>query len=384
MAKKNGKVIVRIGKTEKQAKPRAKKGTTPKQRSNAIAFGGLHPQAARYGHALINPFSRAAEGARVPQPFAVHSATRKLHTSFTVTTDANGAFDAAIQSHPIHTAWTTRSSLTGGSSTTAQNCPAGLVCRGLMPSLAAIAAIASTYRVVATGLRIKPNTDFTRSGGRIYFATLPASQAQPTAFDLGTTLASAFNAIELPTDGTNITPNIINLPRAGQVSLTELLAEGGLEIAIPIVSPSAWDFLDGTNQGNEQGVVYTSTGGAAVKTFGNGAYTTNGFGQILLVGEGMQASTPVLTLEIIMHIEYTPQVTSSSVLIESVPDTQAPPSPDHIHKVMCAATLQPVASYVSAKAKQMLRDPRVQARAAKFMENGAERVLGLGMRALGL
>jgi len=341
--------------------------------------------ATRYLHALVNPFSKDAEGVRVPEPYAISTVTRKVHVPLVLTTNATGGLDLSVQPHLFNSFVNTLGTMTGGAGTfSPPNIPAGVAVRSAVLE-SAVNSIAQTYRIVAIGVRIKTNVDFTKSGGRVYGAILPASQELPIGFNANVTVGQALQCWEIPNDGTSVSTNILGLPRSFQFTVSELMSEGGCEVHFPICSPRALDFLDAQNQRFEQHMSISDVVGYQVASSGLGYMQAAGHSQFVLRGEGLAANTDVLTAEVIYHVEAVPLV-GSATLIESMPHTPAPSTPGEIHLAHRIAAAAPVVSYVSQK----LRDMAGRAGAGKFMSGAskvagaAERVLGIAVRGLSL
>lgn len=345
---------------------------------------GLGDAAARYAAALVSPFSKEAEGVRVPEPYAVATVVRKVHVPIVLTSSATGGIDFSVQPHLLASFWQTLGTMSGGAAAfTPPNMPAGLTARGAV-SLTALAAAYQNYRIVAAGVRIKTNVDFTKAGGRIYGAILPASIEIPAAFNNGTTLAQALGCLEIPTDGTNVTTSIVALPRGFQFTVSELMAEGGCEIHFPITSARALDFLDGQSQSSEQHFAVNGAAGVYTGSVGIGEYQAAGHSQFVLRGEGLAASTDVLTAEVIYHVEGVPLVGTAN-LVESMPHTPSPSSPNEIHLAHRIAAVAPVVKYVSDSLRSAASAGGPRARAfgtAARVANAAERVLGIAVRGL--
>lgn len=379
-------------KAAKSARGQTYRAQNSKQSARAAMSAMRAPQmgdaATRYAHALISPFAKEAEGVRVPEPYAVATVTRKVHVPFVLTSNAAGGLDFSIQPHLIASVVQTLGTATGGSALATSNLPAGMTMRSAVTQ-SALAALMQTYRVVAIGVRLKTNIDFTKSGGRVYAAIMPASQELPRVFNVGTTTSQAFAAFEIPNDGTNVSANIINLPRGFQFTVSELMSEGGCEIHFPICSARALDFLDAQDQSFEQHLTYTSGAGVELAAgAGLGSFAAAGHSQLVIRAEGLQASTDVFTCEVIYHAEGIPLVGTAS-FVESTPHTASPASPNEIHYAHRIAAAQPVVKYVSDKLREYAgRNVGTKkgnaASTGARLGGAAERVLGIAVRGLGL
>lgn len=351
-------------------------------------YPGLGDAAARYAMALIHPFAKEAEGVRVPEPYAVATMSRKVHVPLTLTTTAGGGVDLVVQPHLVNSFWNTLGTMSGGAGVVNPgNLPSPWSCRSAV-TYAALENIFQTYRIVAIGVRIKTNVDFTKSGGRVYAAIMPAGQEVAAAFNTSVNSADVFRCLEVPTDGTNVSAAIVGLPRGFQFSVSELMSEGGAEIHFPITAARALDFLDAQNQSAEQHLV-TSTnpqGTLFQASFGLGMYQTAGHSMFVLRGEGLAASTDVFTAEVIYHVEGIPLV-GTATLVEAMPHTPAPASPNEIHTAHRIAATVPVVKYVSQTMKELAsarEGVRSFVQKAKPYVGAAEKILGVAVRGLEL
>jgi len=368
-----------------QANQKSKKAAKPMTARAMMSLpAGLGDAAARYAAALLNPFSKEAEGVRVPEPYAIATIVRKVHVPLTLTSSAAGGLDFIVQPHLVNSFWQTLGTATGGAgSITISNMPANLTARAAVDK-SALANAYQTYRIVAAGVRIKTNIDFTKSGGRVYGAVMPAGVEVPAQFNGGTSLAQALGCLEVPNDGNNVTTSVVALPRGFQFSVSELMSEGGCEVHFPICSARALDFLDAQPQSNEQHLAVNSAGGAYIASFGLGEYQTAGHSQFVLRAEGLAASTDVFTVEVIYHVEGIPVVGTAN-LVESMPHTPAPSSPNEMHLAHRLAAAAPVVSYVSDKLRAAGAAGGKYAgfaRRAGQVAGAAERVLGIAVRGL--
>lgn len=365
--------------------PRRKPGRSLATAQSASRLS-LSAPAARYLAALTHPFSKQAEGARVPEPYAINTVTRKIHQPIVLTTNAGGGFDLSVQPHLLASYVCFSGTISGGAGTwVPNNTPAGVSMRSAVTG-SALAALALNYRIVAFGVRIKPNLDFTKAGGRVYGAVLPASVELPNGFDVGTTLTNVAACFAIPFDSTAnaISTNIVNMPRGFQFTTSELMAEGGAEIVFPICGAAATTFLEANSGQTEQGTSIAIAGGAMSDSAPLGYMTAAGFSQLVLRGEGLQASADVFTIEVIYHVEGTPNVTGGSTLVESMPHNNAPASPMEVHLVHASLARMAVVDYVKRKTGDVagrLVNAGIN-RAGRAAAGAAERVLGLGMRAL--
>jgi len=344
--------------------------------------------AVKYLAALLHPFSKQAEGATVPEPYAVNTTTRKCHAPIVLTSSAGGGLDFSIQPHLVSSFVQYTGSSTGANSYSPGGAPpAGLVVRGVVTP-ASLAALYTNYRIVAMGARIKTNIDFTKSGGRVYGAVLPATYEQPLVFDTGTTLANSAAMYDIPFDGAvnAISTSILNLPRGFQFTVAELMSEGGVEITFPIAGAASTSFLEGTQQSYEQKLGANVPGWTGIAAAGLGYGSSAGFTQLVVRAEGLEPSKDVLTVELIYHVEGTESVTSSgaatSSIVPSMPNRPPPSGPHEVHQCHAHLSQVPVVRYVSEKLMLEARafGGAMRSQMAKRAIDGAERVLGTAAR----
>lgn len=340
---------------------RQKKKKQPKAnaRLGKLSLAGMS-SASKYAAALLHPFSKQAEGARVPEPYAVASAVYKSHCSYVCTTNTSQAFDLILAPHPLLTAVSGIGSVSGGFQAQYSVIPTGVVARSTATA-ASLAASFKSYRVVAWGVRLKGITDFTKSGGRIYAAIGPASRQVPVMFSTNGTKSDWYGCFDAPYDSTTggLPSTLLNFPRSQQFAVSQIMADGGIEITMPIVSPAAKSFNEASSEFQEQALIvgnpttFAIAGGTSL-----GYGSTDGHSQLYLYGEGCGATgvaTDVLSVDVVFHIEGIPNVSSASGgLVAASPYTPPPAGPTDEHKVHAAVAVAPIFRTVGEKAKEEL------------------------------
>lgn len=330
----------------------------PKRRRKAARRAGRRPSGPptapgtklhcdMYAMALAHPFSREAQGARVPEPYAQATTTYMYKRVVTLTSSAGGGVDFALFPHLSFVAAQFVGTSSGLTNSTPANAPAGVVCYS---SGANLGAVFRSYRVVSFGLRIKSNTTFNNTTGRLYVARVPAAVDYPGHIvATGTTLTEFADMMNVPIDGTGVTSSIIALPKSEQFTISELHQESGVELVTHPISPGALDFLDGVLQQRE-----SQTG--AVVQYQDGFFSGRGWQQFLIAGDGLPASAQILTLELVYHIEGTPLVTSSTgaAMIPSGM-VAAVASPHELPAIHAAVSQLPVAQKLREKARDEIR-----------------------------
>jgi len=293
------KAVANLKASRKQRSNRPRANPAPSPAPSAGA--GLHVN--KYAMALIHPFTLEAEGVRVPEPYAQPTVTYKFRRIVELTTSATGALDYAIFPNLSFCAAQYQGTSVGLTTGVVTNLPAGVT---VYSSGANIGTMLRQYRVVAFGARLKSNTTFANTTGRVYAARVPSARDFPAvAVPAGTTLAEYSDMMSVPIDGTGITASINALPGSAQYTLSELHQESGVEFTTHPVSPAAIDFLDAVLQTKE------SQTGVAVN-YQAGFYSGSGWQSILITGNGLPNSSQVLTLELVYHVEGIPLVTSAT------------------------------------------------------------------------
>lgn len=361
--------------------------------------------AAAYMASLASPFSEKAVGARVPEPFAVRTKTTHNSTLFTVTAPPSGTVSFVVLPNPINTVISglNGSTIAGGQDivTFAGNpmfVTGAVGCAGLEAAL-------SSYRIVGMGVRIKPNVSYTTAQGRFIVALVPSVAQAPFVTTSGTTLANLLDAYGLPvtTDGTNVAPSILSLPKSLELSHTDLLAHGGLEVNFPVTSADAWRFKTTTyGKYTIGGTEYTFPGATALPglsvdssvssttgiatvvglTVDPDASSLGGFSTLAVYGEGLGSGT-TFTLETIMHLEGVPPIATgtktSGVLVDDSM-LAAVSSPLTNMLVAQKASAEPSFTYVDIKetAKSVVRGT-IQAATKSGVGYLAGQMMGLMM-----
>jgi len=323
-----------------------------------------------YAVALCHPFETGAIGARLPEPWACPTTTYKIHIPLVVNTDSSGSWDAVVAPHVLSTVFSTypsTSSTTGITGGAAISFPVSAdavfttaVAQSYCNAACTPSSLASkfkNYRVVSWGVRLKTNVDFTHSNGRIYWARVAAPSQAPLALSSGVNAASFAADWECPLDATgHMTSQIVDMPEAGQLQVSQLLGPAGHEWTFHPVSGTANQFIDATNLTSEQ-ALQTFTGVGAVftpmsTTYGN----ISGHQALWIKGEGCVPGNTLpgaFSLEVILHVEGTQNILGGS----SAPDlvASAPPpalaSPEAAFRAVRSAMAMPAAMPVAQKAE---------------------------------
>jgi len=341
---------------------------------------GLDGVLGHYAAASVAPFSAAAVGARVPAPYEARTITAKLHTVFNPVPNVQGAygFSCVLTASPIATVLShsrTLSAIDGGVNCNVQVLnanpavvdPASVLAnrwvnvtgndwsRGATTA-ANLAKLFGQYRVVSCGFRVRVESSFTATSGRLLVARAPAGPVVPLTSssywgatgvpneeDDADILKSFYAANGFPwspdSDANaqfvtgDIAASILSFPDSLEVSLPSIL-ETGYEFICPKTSALHTQFIHAQATGEysvgEQSIVGTRMdvsgpdaapgdsslvgtppsdpgGGFAATVPRLSDNSTAGFTNIALKFVGLGAETRV-SIETIYHLEGTPAV----------------------------------------------------------------------------
>lgn len=270
--------------------------------------------------ALLDPFNEDANGARVPDLFSAPTEARTFKQSFTLTSDAAGALDFTAFANPTYTGVSLRSNITGGStfvlssnssSTVANAVPAGA--GSSLPSEFA------SYRVVGWGMKITSIAALTSSSGTVVAATLPYAGYVPHQGNIGGQSHTAGNvgSIDDWLNGSGIPyssskPDVTKLESVGESTrvAAQSLAAAPLVLVSRPVDPRAYNLRYSADSYFGYDMVgQTST---TYVVAGNGSYLdASGWLSFVIGGTGFPATTNVLEVELVYHLEGVPAMSSS-------------------------------------------------------------------------
>jgi hypothetical protein len=301
----------------------------PKQLNlNAV---GLTPDANKYKQGLLNPFSDAAIGARLPDQYFAPTVTYAVREFLTVKVEANGEFDIVICPNPIYVAYSTRNSITNGSTMTMKDSTTYANAQ-YVNSLTSLASKVSNYRIVNWGIRVRQTQSINTTQGTLtaalfvpkdglYHPTIGTSGAPVGNQSLASgnwntsTIGTYLLAAGLPATGSGTSGKIdigslVDFPYHMRASCVNC-AENTYEIAPKLVSPTSqhfrgsYDTVFGTDITGQNSVAFVQPGDASY-------VLVDGWTNIVLSGSGLAAnSAGAVDIEVVYNIEGNPQLVLS-------------------------------------------------------------------------
>jgi len=292
---------------------------------------------AHYAAACLYPFSEEAVGVRVPMPYEVRTRTTHLLTPYRCVVPSSGIFDAIITPNATYTLTSNLGTWTGGvnnpitlgpQALSGGTDPAYYIAGNSSPTN--LSGIYSNMRIVSMGVRIKSNSNYTVTQGRIFVAVVPSLPNYPSYVNSSSkSVSGLYNAIGAPCDTTSglnaVSSSIVSYPVSAEFAMSDLMEEGGVTIRVPKTSPRHQDFIGLGTVNTGYGWDLTgpsSTAGLAAGslsvTYVNGTVTaspvtgipgvdpfviqTAGYSTVFIRGDGLSPSQ-IVEVEVIMHFE---------------------------------------------------------------------------------
>lgn len=283
--------------------------------------------AAVYKQALLDPFSDAAIGCRVPDQFFCPTVTYAVREFLTLKVDNTGAFDCVICPNPLYVAWSSRNSIANGQTMVTKDGTSHATAMYTNPATA-LANKLSSYRVVSWGVRIRQTQSINVTQGTLTAALVvpkdglyhPAMgstggpvgvQGQTGANWSSSTLSLYIQDAGIPnsTTGQIDIGSLVDFPYHMRASCVNA-AENTYEISPKLCSPTALHFRDtndsvfGTDITGQTSTVYIQPGDASYLLL-------DGWTNIVLAGSGLVAnSTGAIDVEIVYNIEGNPFISA--------------------------------------------------------------------------
>lgn len=267
---------------------------------------------ARYEAALMNPFSDLALGARVPDAYSFPTEVRHAKLLYTLQPTAGGTVDCAVFPHPLFSVMCGLGTLVGGVDTATG--VAGVRCTGVV-NLNTLAAAFNNYRVVGGAVRFKWSSTYNNASGRIFLACQPSPANIPLYTDSGTNKSQLYEFCDVPYDSTltGIPTSILTYPYSLEIPTSELIGNG-VEIPFRISSAAFSEWRETAVAAKGPSLVTRSATNTIQDSLGENLVACDGFSTILLAGTNLPTGAPCIDVEVIYHLEGTPQVSAGQVL----------------------------------------------------------------------
>lgn len=280
--------------------------------------------------ALMEPFSSMAEGAVILDEFATATVPRKAHITNNVTPSPQGNFSVAIFPSPCFTAFNftnvggADSKLQWGGAVTAYN--TNVSAKGIV-SPNEMADIFTQFRVVGGGIRIRNLMTPLTATGRLEIVQMPVTAPGMSVNGLFTSTYSSPDIStrllgNFPLGSNHVFTSFLALPGADEYTMSEI-DKGDILCSFKVASPHYYEFRSTSNDllvgsTNSIGVIQegddfnNTTGAVSQNQYSNGTVDSRGMNAILLRGSGFPAGSPVLEIEVILHIEGVPRPSGTS------------------------------------------------------------------------
>lgn len=299
------------------------------RRTQYTDMGWQNPDTKHFRMALRDPFSIGAVGARVVDSYILPTATYHIRASLKVTTNTTGDAYFALLPSPCFTCVLPA---TGGGGPTivglnsfTQNTQTATEAGGayiLSPS--ALGSVLTEYRTVAWGVRILAKDTATSTKGKVYVGMVPTTDNAPS-WNTMETVTGTTNSIGEYTIGMSLNSinSVVNLPGVRAFSMQDLLRGEVSLNGIP-TNTSFYEFKGtadrsavawNTGQVLADEGVFNSTTGLVNSTAGGrkDIASLRGGRAMIFYATGMPATTNEFDVEIVYHIEGTPNVASYGV-----------------------------------------------------------------------
>lgn len=287
--------------------------------------------------ALTDPFSIGAVGARVVDSYRIPTATYHMRVSLKVITNSSGDACFALLPSPCLTA-VLPAAVWGGPTIIGLNdftqnnqsssAPGG---KYIVPP-AALATVLTEYRTVSWGVRLLAKDTATSTKGKVYVAMVPTTENAPSWNTMetvtGTSESIGEYTIGMPLNSINA---VTNLPGVRTFSMQDLLR--GEVMLNPVPTHASFYQFKGTtdrstvvwNSGQvlaDEGVFNNTTGLVNATAGGRkDVASLRGGRALIFFATGMPASTNEFDVEVVFHIEGTPNVVSAGAAGTLVPSS---------------------------------------------------------------
>lgn len=324
-----------------------------KKKARDVLSVGMHG-GEHYRTALLNPFSTAALGVRVPDQFSAPTATLSLREFVSFGNNTSGTADAIFMPNVYNPAFSSRSSINSGGNVFT---PDGASYTGVINAPNSLWSKITNYRIASWGLRIRNTTPVTACQGILTVALVSphARMRVPSNGNIGGQGASGGGAVNFSVTNWLLSMGIptVGSGTSGRVDVTSLLdfpcharyqalqlAEKTVEVHPKLTDPNGLVFRDsddgywGSDMQTTTSVSYVNPGDASYLMLDGWTSVVVGFS-----GGSSVANTQTFDVELVYHLEGSPNVSSSTVFIADTPQVSAAP--------MAAAMAQAALTYAA-------------------------------------
>jgi len=273
-----------------------------------------------YKAALADPFSTLAQGARVPDMYSVPTATRHITRKFTLSSNASGECDVVVLPSAFYHALSPRGSIVGGNSWLTLD-GATVTNAAVLTTTSALSPQLINYRIVGYGVKVIGIASMTTNSGSLTIATVPVDGYQNTKDTIGgqasnsanasATVANTLTSWGVPNASSVVSVSSLpSLPNTLETSMINV-SERPISVSPKICAPCAFDFKLSSDIG--PGYNITSQTSAVSVSAGNASFMrVGGHEAVILAATGCPASTSMLDIEIIYHLEGTPFISATA------------------------------------------------------------------------
>lgn len=329
--------------------------------------------------ALRDPFAPGAIGCRVVDSYSMPTATYHIRSAVRLVSNSTGDMFCAFLPSPCFS-YVQPSTGQGGPAAapgltgfTQNNGVAGGTGGGYLLTPTAVANVLTEYRTVSWGLRFVAKDTALSSKGKVYIAPIPTTDNNPSWNTMdtvtGTTDSIGEFTLGLPLQSLN---QIVNLPGVRCFSMQDLLRGEVMAVGTP-TNGSFYEFRGtadrhlvawNTNQNLADEIVYSNAGAVVNATAGGrkDVSSLRGGRAFAIFATGLPVSTNEFDIELVYHLEGTPNVHNASGNPALVPSSMRPTigSTSLVERVLAIASK-------ATNVVQFLRDPTNIAAATRAM-----------------
>jgi hypothetical protein len=268
---------------------------------------------------LADPFDPRCYGVRVPDSYSLPTITYHVRTTYTITSNASGVVELAFMPNPMLCLIAGQGSVSGVTPYAANTAV------GSISSPATLLPQLLSYRVVGWGAKLLAKDTAFAEKGRLYSVVIPNTGTQPSTGTLQNVSATNVQTVSEYLIGYQLgtaTPAVLqNYATCQSFSLQDLLAYGSMVNSISpchadqfrfrgVVDPSAVQW-NATTEAYQEGTFVIATG---VSSSGGSLDPTNlsGTNTLIIYASGMPVNSNEFDIDIIMHIEGTPNLNANT------------------------------------------------------------------------